>query len=219
MAAPVSRKELLQLGLLFAIAWVVILLLRYNVPLGREIGANPLARAVLRDTVSPTVGPADADLTLVLFTDYNCAACKLAAPAMDAAVARDGRVRVIYKEWPVFGPRSHRAARVALAASYQNIYPGVHRRLMTGRQLLDDVVLRQAVEAAGGNWPRLTADLVRSKTDIDRQLSHNRRQAFGLGIPGTPTYLVGPILASGAFTEAEFARLFAQARKVSSDQR
>lgn len=219
MAAAVSRKEVLQLVLLFGLAWVVVLLLRQGAPVGRDIGANPFAREVLRDVLSPSTQATDADLTLVLFTDYHCPACKLAAPAMDAAVARDGRVRVIYKDWPIFGERSKRAARVAIASTYQNIYPALHRRLMAERRPLDERVMRVAVEMSGGDWGRLERDLARHGTEIDRQLSLNRQQAFGLGLPGTPAYLAGPILASGALTQSEFERLFARARRAGSIDR
>jgi protein-disulfide isomerase len=40
-------------------------------------------------------------------------------PALEEAVQRDGKVRVIYKDWPIFGPPSERAASVALACAEQ----------------------------------------------------------------------------------------------------
>ena len=155
---------------------------------------------------------AEPTLTLVVFTDYQCPACKRAHPAMERALARDGHVRVVYVDWPVFGQVSERAARVALASERQGVYPAVHSRLMAEDRPLTDAVLREAVERAGGDWSRLRRDLVAHGPAIDRQLGRNRQTAFGLGIPGTPAYLAGPVLIKGALDEDEFRRAFAEGR-------
>jgi protein-disulfide isomerase len=132
---------------------------------------------------------------------------------MQRAVARDGKLRVIYKDWPIFGDRSERAAATALASASQNIYPQVHDRLMTGPAETDED-LRLAVRNLGGDWPRLLNDLALGRTQIKAQLTHNKKQAFELGLPGTPGYLIGSILVRGALTEREFLRVFEQAREA-----
>ncbi len=132
---------------------------------------------------------------------------------MKRAVAKDGKVRVVYKDWPIFGPASERAAEVAIASDFQHIYPLVHDRLMTGR-VDGDVALRAAVELSGGDWRQLQRDLARNKTVIDAQLGRIRLQAFQLGLGGTPGYLIGPILVRGAMSEREFTRIFKQAREA-----
>ncbi len=132
---------------------------------------------------------------------------------MKRAVAKDGQVRIVYKEWPIFGDASERAAKVAIASNFQNIYPLVHDRLMTG-PADGDAALRAAVERSGGNWPKLQSDLTRNSAQIDAQLGRNRMQAFGLGLGGTPGYLIGPILVRGALNEGEFTRVFKQARQA-----
>jgi protein-disulfide isomerase len=133
---------------------------------------------------------------------------------MRQAVSKDGKVRVVYKDWPIFGGASTRAAEVAIASRYQKIYPLVHDQLMTGPVGSDDA-LQAAVERAGGDWLRLTSDLSKNQTEINAQIDRNRMQAFELGLPGTPGYLVGPILVRGALTEAEFTRVFKDARNAS----
>jgi protein-disulfide isomerase len=133
---------------------------------------------------------------------------------MKRAVAADGRVRIIYKDWPIFGDASERAAEVALASDRQQIYSRVHDRLMTGRTD-NQVALKAAVEHSGGDWSRLQNDLAKDRTHISAQLAHNRRQAFELGLPGTPGYLAGTILVRGALSEGEFKRLFREARDAS----
>nr|WP_241233695.1 DsbA family protein [Altericroceibacterium xinjiangense] len=146
-----------------------------------------------------------------MFTDYQCSACRKADPALRRAVARDGNVRVVYKDWPILGERSERAATVALAAHRQGIYPSVHRQLMKSPSL-DDTALRNAVEGAGGDWEQVEADLLTHGPAIANQLAANRLDAFALVLQGTPSYLIGPLLVEGALTEREFLRAFEQAR-------
>jgi protein-disulfide isomerase len=133
---------------------------------------------------------------------------------MQRAAARDGKVRNVYKDWPIFGKASERAARTALASAFQNIYPLVHDRLMTGPAATREE-LRLAVERSGGNWGRLESDLTHHQKQLEAQLAHNRLQAFQLGLPGTPGYLIGPILIRGARTERDFLRVFNKAREAS----
>ena len=208
-----KTSDKLYLGALIVAAVVATIFLRTTRPLGENLADNPLARAVLEDRSSPSAGHPNADLTLVVFADYRCPACRKAHPAMQRAVAKDGKVRIVYKDSPIFGDVSERAASAALASAFQNIYPLVHDRLMTGPAGTSEG-LRLAVEGSGGNWARLESDLTRRRDQIDAQLAHNRLQAFQLGLRGTPGYLIGPILVRGAMTEREFMRVFDKARKA-----
>jgi protein-disulfide isomerase len=212
-----SRKDVLQLCAIVAAAALLPLILRAVVPVGQDVSDNPLVRAVREDRSSPTEEAPSADLTLIVFTDYQCAACRGAHLAMRKAVSKDGKVRTVYKDWPIFGSTSTRAAEVSIASTYQRIYPLVHDQLMSGRVDSDDA-LQAAVEHAGGDWLRLKNDLRMNRAEITAQIGRNRMQAFGLGLAGTPGYLVGPILVRGALTEAEFTRVFREARNASKEQ-
>lgn len=206
-----TRKDILQLCAIVAAAALLPPLFRAAAPIGQDIGDNALVRAVREDRSSPTEEAVSADLTMIVFTDYQCPACRGAHLAMKRAVSKDGKVRVVYKDWPIFGSASTRAAEVAIAAGYQNRYPLVHDQLMTGRAD-SDTALQAAVEQAGGDWLRLKRDLRINHAEITAQIGQNRMQAFGLGLPGTPGYLVGPILVRGALNEPEFTRVFRDAR-------
>ena len=208
-----SRKDILWLCVVIAVAVIFSWLLRTQLPLGDNVSANPLALEVRKDQSSPATLNAAADLTLTVFADYRCPACRAAQPAMMGAVARDGKVRIVYKDWPIFGAASERAAEIAIASNFQHIYPLVHDRLMTGRTD-NDVDLKAAVELSGGDWGQLQSDLERKKAVIAAQLERSKLQAFQLGLGGTPGYLIGPILVRGALNENEFTRVFKQARKA-----
>lgn len=212
-ASRPTKRELLQLLVLFLLGWGVSQWLQATAPLGRDISANGTAQAILADASAPRSGPADADLTLVVFTDYQCPACRKADPEMRSAVAKDQRVRIVYKDWPVFGPASERAARVALASGRQGIYPLVHHALMSRVGPLDETALRNAVEGAGGDWRQLEEYLAAHGQEIDLQLARTRGETFALGIAGTPAYLIGDLLIIGAMTADEFDDAFAMARE------
>lgn len=215
MARTISRRQFAQLGVLTLVGLGVGQILRRTAPIGRDVGDKEATRAVLQDGVSPSQEVEQPTLTLVIFTDYRCPACKLANDAMEAALIQDKHVRVIYRDWPIFGPMSERAARVAIASDLQGIYPAVHSQFMRERRALDEGVLRQAIEKSGGDWAQIEADLQTQNEAINRQLERNRQDAFQLGISGTPSYLAGPILVAGAQDQAGFRRLFAAGRGAS----
>ena len=207
-----TKRDVATLLILVLTAILLTLLLKTKAPLGTNVGENPIAEGVRQDATSPTAENPAADLTLIVFTDYRCPACRLAHPEMKKALAKDGKVRVAYKDWPIFRPPSARAACVAIASSFQGIYPEVHDRLMTSPSM-DEAQLRAAVERSGGSWRRVQEDLVTRARDIEEQITRNKQQAFSLGLGGTPGYVIGSILVRGGVDASEFTRVLRQARE------
>lgn len=207
-----ARREWLQLAGVIATGYGISVIVRSNAPPGRDVSGNSTARALRLDPGGPAEGPASADLRVIAFTDYLCPACREAAPALAAAVEEDGNVQVIYKDWPIFGEVSERLARVALAADHQGIYARVHHALMSETPSADPAILRGLVERAGGRWARIEQDLREHGGEIEAALDKNRRDAFALGIAGTPTYLTGSILIEGPLSRSGFIRAFGKAR-------
>lgn len=217
MEQKISRREVAQLLALTLAGAGVWHILRKAAPVGRDVSSNETAQSILQDRTSPSREVEQPTLTLVLFTDYRCPACKLSNAPMESAIEQDGHVRLVYRDWPIFGAMSEWTARVALASDRQSIYPLVHAHLMNERRGLDARVVRQVVENSGGSWTQIKTDLQTYAKDIDYQLDRNRQDAFQLGISGTPTYLAGPILVAGAQDKAAFKRLFAKSRELSAD--
>lgn len=159
----------------------------------------------------PEAGNPRGDLLLIVFTDFNCPACRRAHPDMLAAATADGRVRLRFLDWPVFGADSRAAARAALAADAQGLYLPVHGALMQGGRA-DAAAAEAAVVAAGGSLQKLRATLSADGPAIEGRLSRNAFHAFSLGLRGTPSHLIGPLLFEGAADERLFRRAFAAAR-------
>lgn len=212
MPQTISRRHLGQLLVVAVAGAGVALVLRKRAPIGRDMSSSETAQALIMDKTSPSHEVERPTLTMVVFTDYQCPACKMASVSMDSALLKDGHVRLVYRDWPVFGAMSERAARIAIASDRQGIYAKLHSELMNEKRSLDESVLREAVESTGGSWAQIEHDLQVHLADIEGQLDRNRRDAFQLGISGTPTYIVGPILVTGAQDEAAFTKIFAVGR-------
>ena len=181
---------------------------------GVKLRLTPVVAAVLNDPGSPRVGPAAASVTIVVFTDYQCTICKATDPALERLLATDRDVRVIFKDWPVFGPVSRSAARAALAADQQGRYLAFHRGLMSARGRLDAQQIRALALAAGVDWPRLLAAEAQGSARLDAQLARHAMQAWSLGAEGTPAYLVGPYLLMGGLNERRLAHAVREARRA-----
>src|SRR6266446_4981565 len=96
-----------------------------------------LKEELLNDPTSPVAGNPKGDVTVVEFFDYRCPYCKAVAPDLAKAVAADGKVRLIYKEFPILGPASITAAKAALAAVRQDKYPAFHDKLFAFKGIID----------------------------------------------------------------------------------
>ena len=116
-------------------------------------------------------------------------------------------------DWPIRGPGSDEAARTALAAARQGQYRTLHSALMASRGPLDVLRIEQIAAQAGLDVDRLRRDRVRDRAAIEAQLSRHRLQAFGLGLQGTPAYLVGPFLVQGGLDDRQLAAAVRRARR------
>lgn len=160
-------------------------------------GAELNREAFTEDAVAPMVKPDQYDLTIVEYTDYQCPFCKAAHPALQKLLANDKKVRIIYRDWPIFGAQSIAAARVAIASKYQGKHAQVHDALMKTPRPLSDQSIRAAVTKAGADWTRLQADIKKNAAEIDALLERNNEQAESLGLQGTPAFIIGTYLHEG----------------------
>ena len=92
---------------------------------------NVLTEAlVLRDPDIPVAGNAAGDITIVEYFDYQCPYCRKVEPELRQVVQDDGKVRLVLKDWPILGPVSVVAARMALASKYQDKFLKAHDALI-----------------------------------------------------------------------------------------
>jgi len=163
------------------------------------------------DPGSPVLGNPAGDVTVVEFFDYRCPYCKRTAPVIDQLVKDDGRIRRVMKEFPILGPESLFASRVALAAKAQGKYEQVHRLLIAAKGALDQETVMKLAKEAGLDMAQLKRDL--SSAAIDEALKKNRDLAGQLEITGTPAFIIGKEFVPGAAELDTFKTIVARARK------
>ncbi len=170
--------------------------------------------AVLRDAENPVLGNPQGDITIVEYFDYQCPYCKKISPVLDQVVREDKKVRLVLKDWPILGDPSGYAARLVLAAKYQNKYEAAHRALIVKVGRLTEAVIDEALTQAGVDVARAKADLATNKASIDALLKRNSAQAQEFGFHGTPAVLVGSFRVPGGLTAEQFKLAIADARKA-----
>lgn len=204
-----GRRALLPIGWLLGLVALVLAgqagVRAISLP-GVYLEDSPALEAMWADTGSPTLGPKGAPVQVLVFTDYQCASCKADHEHVEAE-ARSGKAHFIFKEWAILGPLSTLAARAALAARYQGRYVQMRDALMRGPGRPDLGTILAAARRAGVNPTRLQSDLITQKRDIDQELARVSRQAFSLGLRGTPAYLVGRRLVVGSISARQLKRL------------
>ncbi len=158
-------------------------------------------------------GAADADVTVIEFFDYACGYCRQAVPEIDKLLASDKKVRVVYRELPILGPASEEAARVSLAvAKLGGNYAAYHRALFGAGSPSTDSI-NAAVKAAGVDVKAARA--LSSSDDISAEIKSNMALQQGLGLSGTPSWVIGDQLIGGAIGYDDLKSAVADARKAS----
>lgn len=168
--------------------------------------------------IAPVRKSAGYDLTIVYFMDYQCPACRKYTPDVARAFREDRRLRIIYRDTPIFGPRSQAAARAAIASQFQGRHDAMHMALMTSEGALDDDAIRAAADRAGVDWQRLQRDLAARGEEIDRLIAWNQRLSRAAGVSGTPAFVVGTTLADGALDYRGMKNEIADARGTSAPE-
>jgi protein-disulfide isomerase len=169
---------------------------------------------VLRDPDIPVAGNANGDITIVEYFDYQCPYCRKLEPELRQVVHDDGKVRLVLKDWPILGPASVTAARMALASKYQDKFIQAHDALIGNNSKLTEPRMTELLAGAGIDMDRLARDLAANATAIDAILARNNDQATAFDFKGTPSFIVGKFRVPGVLTMAQFAQVIADARKA-----
>ncbi|GAC1344006.1 MAG: DsbA family protein [Bradyrhizobium sp.] len=173
---------------------------------------------VLRDPDIPVAGNPDGDITLVEYFDYQCPYCRKIEPELRQVVQDDGKVRLVWKDWPILGETSVMAARLALASKYQDKFAAAHEALIGVNSKLTGPRLPELLAAAGIDVDRLNRDHAANARTIDAILARNNDQATAFGFKGTPSFIVGKFRVPGVLSMADFERVIADARKAAANK-
>jgi len=163
------------------------------------------AKTLYQDPASPRLGAANAKLTLVTFTDYNCPYCKRFDPMLEKIVKQYPDVALVVKLLPFKGESSVSSARVALTTWQQHPdqFWALHQRLMAKKGFHDKASIAAAQEKTG---VKAVAPSEQSMTT----LRTNMELAEQLGVQGTPATLIGDQMLPGAVSYEELETMVKQ---------
>jgi protein-disulfide isomerase len=117
---------------------------------------------------------------------------------------------VIYRDFPVLSPASTEAAMASLSAASQGSYRKFHDAMFESPGRVSLARTLGIVKGVGLSEERTTSDLKNTalKAEIDRNLVLGRE----LGLTGTPSYVVGNRILSGAVGYDRLKEAIAAAR-------
>ena len=178
------------------------------------VSAIEANRAALEQDPRDFVANPNGAITLTEFFDYRCGYCKIAAPEIQEIIDNNPDVRVVFKEFPIFGEQSDETAAIMLTDQAKAKTLELHERLMAEKSL-DDAALDRHLTAVGID-PAAAREAAQAPA-IQKQIADTHELAQTLGINGTPAFVIGDRLISGADMESVKAAIVnAKAAKLGS---
>lgn len=152
--------------------------------------------ALINDSRDFSIGPVNADLTIVEFFDYRCGYCKASRSwVLGLPKEYKNRIRVVFKEFPILSAESEQAALAALAAGKQGKYSEMHLALMKSRSPFKKTNIARIARKVGVNVKQMEQDM--NTMSLRQHLSDNRALASRIGSQSTPTYVIGDEIVQG----------------------
>lgn len=156
------------------------------------------------------LGNPQGTVTLVEFTDFACTYCRTSVPDVDALIKEFPQLKVVVRQLPILSPQSAEAAKWGLAAAEQGRYAEFHHAMFAaGRPSAETIAA--AAQTAGLDLTRARKAL--ADPLVNAELSGNLDYARSLGIDGTPSWVVGDQLMTGAVGREALAKAIREAGK------
>ena len=165
----------------------------------RQKVVSSQAGSLFSSKYQATIGNPKGSATLVEFFDYNCHFCKGALPDVTRLIKDDPNLKLVLKDYPVLGPGSVDAAKVASAA--RNQLPGdkfwaFHTKLLGTHGPVGKTEALAVARELGLDLDKLAKDM--ESAEIKTGLDEVMQLADSLQINGTPTFVVGQDVVVGA---------------------
>lgn len=155
----------------------------------------------------PSLGPPDAPVVIVEFSDYNCPYCRrfhheTFRPLLEAY---SGQIRFVYRDFPITSQESFNAAQAAECAEDQGGYWEFHDALFSGRHGLGLEAYRSYANELGLDAEELVRCVEEGRHA--QEVQADARYASQLGVSGTPTFFINGIPLVGAQPLERFTEL------------
>jgi protein-disulfide isomerase len=147
---------------------------------------------------APVEGPANAPITIVEFSDFQCPFCSRINPTI-AQLQKDyaGKLRVAFRQHPLpFHPNAMPAAKASLAAKEQGKFWEMHKLLFANQQNLNEETIQKLAKEAGLNMDKFMKDWKSDK--FNETIQADIKFAETNGASGTPALFINGVLIQGA---------------------
>ena len=161
----------------------------------REGALAANADAVFKSPNDLVAGNPQGDVTMVEFFDYNCSWCKKGLPEVLSLIEKDKGLRLVMKEFPIFGGDSDYAAQAALASRAQGKYWEFHVAMLSHEGKLTAENVDEIAKAQGLDVDKLKADM--QSPAIAQTIAANQKLAQDLNITGTPAFVIDKTVVPG----------------------
>ncbi|MFT3834138.1 MAG: DsbA family protein [Micropruina sp.] len=169
-------------------------------------------KAVFFDKDAPVLGNPKGNVTVVEFFDYQCPYCKKSHPMVENVVKADGNVRLVLKDWPIFGEVSIFAAQAVLGAAQIGKYDVAMEALMKTKGKLTHEEIEKRLTDAGFSMKDIAAAVNKHNAKISGILDRNYSQALAFNFIGTPAFVIGSAIFPGVLDEKGLKDAIAKAR-------
>lgn len=156
---------------------------------------------------SPVKGPANAPITIIEFSDFECPFCKRGASTMDQILKKyPNEVKLSFKHLPL--PMHHNAkpaAKASYAASKQDKFWEFHDALFENQQKLSEEFFIKTAENLKLDVEKFKKDM--NSPEAEKQIQEDMDLANKHGIQGTPGFFVNGVAVKGAYPFDYFKKI------------
>lgn len=166
---------------------------------------NPIAVKLTENDM--TKGPANAKVTIVEFSEFECPYCRRGADTMyEVLKAYPNDVRLVFKHLPLsFHKNAEPASRAALAAGKQGKFWEMHDHLFENQRSLGEKLYMEQAEKMGLDMTQFKSDY--NSAALKKQIQEDLKEAERVGVRGTPGFLINGVLVSGARPADDFKQI------------
>jgi len=156
---------------------------------------------------APVMGPSNAKVTIVEFSDYQCPYCSRGKVTIDAIMEKyKGKVKLAFKNQPLpFHPNARPAAKAALAAGEQGKYWEMYNLLFSHQQELSPEKYEEYAKQLGLDVGKFKDAM--ASTKYDAQIDADSKLGESVGANGTPTFFINGRILVGAQPQSEFEKI------------
>src|SRR5690606_3752535 len=135
---------------------------------------------------APSMGPADAPITVVEFGDFQCPYCAGLEPTLDKIMKNyDGKIRLVFRQFPLesIHPQAWKSAEASLCAREQGKFWELHNAMYDDQDALSVEDLKSAAKRLGLDGKKFDACLDAGK--YEQTIREDVRAGEEAGITGT----------------------------------